>query len=66
MFADLSIENHALKDVIEKKALQPVIKRELDSYLVSQFSMNIRQASRTLSLSRTVFFTNLIPGETSR
>ena len=39
-----------------KKALKPVIKRELASYLVSQFAMSVRQACRTLSLSRTVFF----------
>ncbi|MFP1787786.1 IS3 family transposase [Lonsdalea quercina] len=55
MFADLSLENRALKDVIEKKPLKPAIKRELVSYLTTQFTMSIRQACRTLSLSRTVF-----------
>jgi len=54
MFADLSLECRALKDVIEK-ALTPAIKRELVSYLISQFAMSLRQACRTLSLSRTVF-----------
>jgi putative transposase len=39
-----------------KKALKSVIKREIASYLVSQFAMCIRQVCRTLSLSRTVFF----------
>lgn len=38
-----------------KKALKPAIKRELVSYLTTQFTMSIRQACRTLSLSRTVF-----------
>ena len=38
-----------------KKALKPAIKRELVSYLTAQFTMSIRQACRTLSLSRTVF-----------
>ncbi|MBL5819650.1 IS3 family transposase [Serratia marcescens] len=56
MFADLSLECRALKDVIEKKPLKPAIKRELVSYLVAQFAMSIRQACRTLSLSRTVYF----------
>ncbi len=37
-----------------KKALKPEIKRELVSYLIAQFAMSIRQACRTLSLSRTV------------
>ena len=55
MFADLSLECRALKDVIEKKALKPAIKRELVSYLTAQFAKSIRQASRTLSLSRTVY-----------
>ena len=38
-----------------KKALKPAIKRELISYLTTQFTMSIRQACRTLSPSRTVF-----------
>ena len=37
MFADLSLECRALKDVIEK-ALKPAIKRELVSYLTAQFA----------------------------
>ncbi|HFP8700959.1 TPA: IS3 family transposase [Raoultella planticola] len=56
MFADLSLECRALKDVIEKKPLKPAIKRELVSYLTAQFVMSIRQACRTVSLSRTVYF----------
>lgn len=39
-----------------KKALKPAIKRELVGYLIAQFTMSIRQASRALSLSRTVYF----------
>ncbi len=43
IFADLSLENRALKDVIviEKKALKPAIKRELVSYLTAQFAMSL-------------------------
>ncbi|HCI6751867.1 TPA: IS3 family transposase [Klebsiella quasipneumoniae subsp. quasipneumoniae] len=55
MFADLSLECRALKDVIEKKPLKPAIKREPVSYLTAQFAMSLRQACRILSLSRTVF-----------
>ncbi len=51
MFADLSLECRAFKDVIE-----PAIKRELVSYLTAQFAMSLRQACRTLSLSRMVYF----------
>jgi putative transposase len=39
-----------------KKALKPAIKRELVGYLTSQFMVSTRQACRTLSLSRTVYF----------
>ena len=38
-----------------EKALKPAIKRELVNYLTTQFTMSIRRACRTLSLSRTVF-----------
>jgi putative transposase len=50
MFADLSLECGALKNVIEK-GLKPATKRELASYLTAQFTMSLRQACRTLSLS---------------
>lgn len=39
-----------------KKSLKPAIKREFASYLTAQFAMSLRQACRTLSLSRTVYF----------
>ncbi len=39
-----------------KKALKPAIKRELVSYLTAQFAISLRQACRTLSLSRTLYF----------
>lgn len=37
MFANLTLECQALKDVIEK-TLMPAIRRELVSYLTAQFS----------------------------
>lgn len=42
MFADLSLENRALKDVIEK-ALKPAFKRELVTHLITTFELSIRQ-----------------------
>lgn len=53
MFADLSLENRALKDVIEK-ALKPACKRELVIHLIMTFGLRIRKACRSLNLSRTV------------
>ncbi|HAU5601088.1 MULTISPECIES: IS3 family transposase [unclassified Citrobacter] len=55
MFADLSLENRALKDVIEKKPLKPSCKRELVTHLITTFGLSIRQACRSLNLSRTVY-----------
>lgn len=54
MPADLSLENRALKNVVEK-SFKPAIKRELVSYLTALFTMSIRPACGMLSLSRTVF-----------
>lgn len=56
MFADLNLENRALKDVIEyrKKALKPAFKRKLVAHLITTFGLSIRQACRSLNLSRTV------------
>ncbi|HBJ0137687.1 TPA: IS3 family transposase, partial [Escherichia coli] len=55
MFADLSLENRALKDVIEKKPLKPAFKRELVTHLITTSGLSIRQACRSLNLSRTVY-----------
>ena len=55
MFADFSFECRVLKDVIEK-SFKTSDKAGVVSYLTAQFVMSIRQARRTLSLSRTVYF----------
>lgn len=54
IFADLSLENRALKDVIEK-SLKPAFKRELVTHLITTFGLSIHQACRSLNLSRTVY-----------
>lgn len=65
MFAELSLKCRALIDVIEK-SFKPAIKRELVSYLTAQLAMSLRQACRTLSLSRTVFVISRIRDVMSR
>ncbi len=55
MFANLSLENEALKDVIAKKLLKPAEKRELVDYLRNEFCLSIRQACCALRLSRSVY-----------
>lgn len=54
MFADLSLENRTLKDVIEK-ALKSAFKCERVTHLITTFGLSIRQAYRSLNLSRTVY-----------
>lgn len=43
-----------LKDVIEK-SFKPAFKRELLTHLITSFRLSIRQASRSMNLSRTVY-----------
>ncbi len=54
MFADLSLENRGLKDII-KKALKPAFKRELVTHLITTFGLCICQFCRSLNLSRTIY-----------
>nr|WP_235615057.1 IS3 family transposase [Candidatus Thiodiazotropha endoloripes] len=51
MFAELSLENHALKDVIGKKALKPAEKQHLVDYLRSEHEMSQRTACKAMNLS---------------
>ena len=46
MFADMALENAALKDVIEK-ALKPIEKREVAGYLAEFHSLSIQKAGNT-------------------
>ncbi len=54
IFAVLSLEYRALKEASEKRALKPVIKRELADFLISYFRMS---TCRTLSLIRKFYST---------
>ncbi|QBS11153.1 IS3 family transposase [Legionella israelensis] len=56
MFADLSLENRALKDVIEKKPLKPAEKREMADYLVQEHGLSLRRSCSVLRLSRTAYY----------
>ncbi|MBU1249255.1 MAG: IS3 family transposase [Proteobacteria bacterium] len=55
MFADLSLENIMLKDVIEKKPLRPVQKKELVTHAVVVHAMSVRKACMALRVSRSYF-----------
>jgi putative transposase len=55
MFANLSLENEVLKDVIAKKALRPAEKRDLADFMHSEHGLSERQVCAALGLSRTVY-----------
>ena len=52
MVAELTRDNRALKNLIEKKALSPTGKREAVDYLVGEESIPISVACSAVSLSR--------------
>ncbi|GJL36130.1 hypothetical protein TUM17576_29500 [Enterobacter hormaechei] len=54
MFNDLGLESRALKDVIGK-TLKQAFQRERLAHLITTFEISIRQAFRSLNLSRTVY-----------
>ncbi|MDH3494130.1 MAG: IS3 family transposase [Acidobacteriota bacterium] len=55
MYADLSLECHALKDLIEKKPLSPGEKRESVEYLKQEHRMSERRSCLAVRLARSVF-----------
>ncbi|WP_097010305.1 IS3 family transposase [Pseudodesulfovibrio profundus] len=55
MFADLSLENMALKDVIEKKPLRPVQRKEFVMHMVNAFELSLRKACAAMGISRSYY-----------
>ena len=56
MFADTALENRALKDLIEKKALTFSERRSSVQYLVETHGLAVAQACRALGISRTYWY----------
>lgn len=52
VYAELAMENHALKDVIVKKAVDPTHKRPLLAWLVEQHGWSERRACSVVGLAR--------------
>jgi hypothetical protein len=55
MFANLSLENEALKDVIAKKALRPARSASLADFMHSEHGLSETAGMCALGLSRTVY-----------
>ena len=58
MYADLAMENRALKDLIEKK-LGPPEKRGAISYLLTVHAFSIRRGCQSVGISRAAYYRNL-------
>ena len=56
MYANLSLENAALKDVIAKKALRPVERREVVTQLVTQGGLPVQRPCQAVGLSRGTYY----------
>ena len=55
MYADMALENRAMKDLIEKKILRPADKREDVTYLIAEHRLSVRRSCCCLRLSRAAY-----------
>ncbi|HED1244715.1 TPA: IS3 family transposase [Enterobacter bugandensis] len=55
LVADLSLDKEMLQDVIRKKFLRPVQKREAVAYLLDAYRIGLRRGCRLMMQSRTVY-----------
>ncbi|MFO7607354.1 MAG: IS3 family transposase [Desulfurivibrionaceae bacterium] len=56
MYADMALENRALRDLIEKKPIGPPEKREAATYLVAEHRLSVQQSCRCIGLSRAAYY----------
>ncbi|MEO6752921.1 MAG: IS3 family transposase [Chthoniobacteraceae bacterium] len=56
MYADLAMENHALKELIEKKPLRPVERREAVGWLIEEQKIPVARACKALRCSRSGWY----------
>jgi len=52
MYADLALDNQILRDVIEKKTLEPEVKRELAGVIVEEYEVSIARACCLMDIHR--------------
>jgi putative transposase len=60
MYADLSWENAALKDVIAKKTLRPAERREVVAHLVTVSGLPVQRACQVVGLGRATYYRPLV------
>ncbi len=55
MVADLSLENMALKDIIDKKMLRPVQRKQLVTHMISGVELSVRKACAALGVGQSYY-----------
>jgi len=56
MSADVSLQNMALKDIDEKKAIKPAERKALAQYAIIEFGLGVMQASDAVSISPCTYY----------
>lgn len=56
MYADLSLDNALMKELVEKKAVSSAQRRELARYLIEEHKASKRRASRCSGISRSSLY----------
>ncbi|MCQ2375525.1 MAG: hypothetical protein MJ069_06475 [Salinivirgaceae bacterium] len=56
MYADLALDNQILKEVIEKKTLEPEIKKNLANGIVEEYGVSISRACKMMDIHRSYFY----------
>lgn len=56
MYAELALDNKILKDVIEKKTLEPEVKKELADEIVKEYNVSISRACKLMDIRRSYFY----------
>ena len=61
MYADLALENAAIKDRPQPKAVRPFAKRQIVEVLVGDHHLSVQRACRVVSLSRAAYYRPPVP-----
>ena len=56
MYADLSLDHHLLKEILEKKVLKPCERRDLAVCLVEEYNACIGRSCRVVNLPRSMWY----------
>jgi len=56
MYADLALDNQILKEVIEKKTLEPEVKKKISNEIVQEYGVSIARACKMRDIHRSYFY----------